>query len=341
MNKQGFKALARSALLSCSLVSCLLGAGTVNAGPVSYDDLYIFGDSLSDTGNTAEIVPGFLAVPAGFGSNNRFSNGPLWHEYLAGDLGLSPAVNSLGGGNNYSYGGARIDNTGGPSTGVLQQGNLYGLSEGVVSDPDSLYISWAGGNDMRDLVGSSNPLASITDTLADYQTFLSDLIGSGVTTLLVPNLPNLGAIPEFRETAESGSASEVTNLWNAGLLAVLEDLNEMSATEIFYFDVFSTFEELLASPEQFGFDNTTGECRSTLFLFIEQSCREPDTTVFWDEIHPTTAAHALLGQNAYQLLASGASLVKVSEPAAVLVMLMGLMGVFMRQRYGARAHRNV
>lgn len=341
MNKHGFKAVARSTVLGCTLISGLFGAGAANAGPVSYNDLYIFGDSLSDTGNTAAIGGSLLAVPAGYGSNNRFSNGPLWHEYLAGDLGLSPAVNSLAGGNNYSYGGAKIDNVGGPSTGVLQQGNLYGLSDGVVSDPDSLYISWAGGNDMRDLVGSSNPLASITDTLTDYQTFLSDLIGSGVTTLLVPNLPNLGAIPEFRETADSGSASEVTGLWNEGLLAVLEDLNETSATEIFYFDVFTTFEELLASPEQFGFDNTTGECRSTLFFIFEISCDEPDTTVFWDEIHPTTAAHALLGQNAYQLLASGASLVKVSEPAAMLVMLMGLMGVFLRQRYGARAHQKV
>jgi hypothetical protein len=50
---------------------------------------------LSDTGNTRSEVPfGDLppvATVAGYGSNGRFSNGPLWHEYLSANLGISTA----------------------------------------------------------------------------------------------------------------------------------------------------------------------------------------------------------------------------------------------------------
>ncbi|MDP5035633.1 MAG: hypothetical protein NWQ42_05895, partial [Alishewanella sp.] len=54
----------------------------VNAA-IIFSDVYIFGDSLSDTGNTRATVPlgtfGPVAALAGYGPNGRFSNGILWH----------------------------------------------------------------------------------------------------------------------------------------------------------------------------------------------------------------------------------------------------------------------
>ena len=70
---------------------------------------YVFGDSLSDTGNVF-LAAGAGAPPVYF--NGRFSNGPVWHEYLTGNtLALSPFLTGIVGdasnGINFAHGGAR------------------------------------------------------------------------------------------------------------------------------------------------------------------------------------------------------------------------------------------
>ena len=47
----------------------------------AFTALYVFGDSLSDTGRSP-------ATPSTNYFNGRFSNGPLWVEYLSADLGI-------------------------------------------------------------------------------------------------------------------------------------------------------------------------------------------------------------------------------------------------------------
>ncbi|WP_417514506.1 SGNH/GDSL hydrolase family protein [Marinobacter sp.] len=328
------KKLGTSLILSTSLA-----LASFSASAIPFNDIYVFGDSLSDTGNTRSQVPlgstGPVATLAGYGPNGRFSNGPVWHEYLADSLGLSRATNSTAGGNNFAYGGARVDNTGGVSAGLLTQNTQYfDRQSGAGSDPDALFIAWAGGNDMRDLVGSADPLAAINLQLDSWFGMLNGLLNSGVTTLLVPNLPDLGSIPEFRAGPDGLSGTEVSTVWNLGLKQGLDELNETTNADIFYFDVFGLFNDLLTQPGAFGFTNTTDECRSVsgfLIFVSERSCSSPEDYVFWDEIHPTTAAHSYLGQKAFDLLASGNALVKVSEPMTVSLLLLGLITLWGRR----------
>jgi phospholipase/lecithinase/hemolysin len=283
------------------------------AQAMPFSNIYLLGDSLSDTGNTrAALGPlgGLVSIAAGYGANGRFSNGPVWHEYLAGSLGLPAAGNSLDGGNNYAFGGARVDNATGVSAGVLTQQASYFADLGPSpSDPDALFITWAGGNDMRDLVGNASPLAAIDSALDQLTGVIGNLISSGASTLLVPNLPDLGRIPEFASSANAASASAVTNSWNSGLLSRMSNLAAMTSANIFFLDVFSLFDDLLSSPATFGFSNTTDECRSVTTILgvpvAENECANADQFVFWDEIHPTTAAHELLGDSAFALLSQG------------------------------------
>jgi len=204
-----------------------------------------------------------LSIPAGYGANGRFSNGPVWHEYLAGSLGLPAATNSLDGGNNYAFGGARVDSDTGPSSGVLTQQASYFADLGATpTDSDALFITWAGGNDMRDLVGNANPMAAIDSALDQLTGVIGNLISTGASTLLVPNLPDLGRIPEFASSSDAASASAVTVSWNSGLLSRMSNLAAMTTANIFFLDVFGLFDDLLTSPATFGFSNTTDECRS-------------------------------------------------------------------------------
>ena len=75
-----------------------------------FSALYAFGDSLSDAGNTF-IATGGATPPAppnasvnGYGV---FSNGPVWVQDLASNLGLSPLLPSLAGETDFAVGGAQ------------------------------------------------------------------------------------------------------------------------------------------------------------------------------------------------------------------------------------------
>lgn len=337
-----FKHTARAAIAALAIASSPLYAAPM------FSDIYVFGDSLSDTGNTRSEVPfgstGTVAALAGYGPNGRFSNGPVWHEYLADLLALPRATRSSAGGNNYAYGGARVDNAGGVSAGVLTQQARYNTDlGGATSDPDALYVAWAGGNDMRDLVGSVDPLAAINATLDSLFGVLGGLVASGAGTLLIPNLPDLGSIPEFRTSAEAASATFVTTAWNTGLEQRVSGLAATTSASIYFLDVFSVFNDIIADPAPFGFTNATGECRSVVssgFLGLgrtEVECAGAAGYVFWDEIHPTTAAHSQLGASAFALLSSGAAVGTVPAPMTLWLFLFGLLALIYMHRRNAVA----
>jgi phospholipase/lecithinase/hemolysin len=328
--------------------SITLTSSLALAAPLSFNDIFVFGDSLSDTGNTASraltgdpLFDPFIAAQGGFGNNGRFSNGPVWHEYLANSLGISPATNSESGGNNFAFGGAVVDSAAGPTAGILNQEAQYDARlAGSSANASDLYITWAGGNDMRALTTVTDPIAAIAAINAQLDSFvgvMSRLVANGVGTLLVPNLPNLGAIPEFAgSAAASAAATLASKAWNAGLEQRLISLSATTSASIFYFDVFGIFGSILENPSANGFTNTEEQCRSVTFFVIENECANPDDFLFWDLIHPTTAAHKFLGREAFALLASG-NKVTVPEPAVIWLMLLGIGAVAGRRAMVTKA----
>ncbi|MEM8864947.1 MAG: hypothetical protein AAGF31_05310, partial [Planctomycetota bacterium] len=106
-------------LLFRSLIATLLLSSSAVAGP--YTDLYVFGDSLSDVGNTSywtseSFFEGLAPdTPGNAYFDGRFTNGQVWTEWVAEGLGFAPlepdtpaaTSNPSGpGGNNFAYGGA-------------------------------------------------------------------------------------------------------------------------------------------------------------------------------------------------------------------------------------------
>ncbi len=119
-----------------------------------YTNLVVFGDSLSDTGNLDQegLIGELIASFAEVGPTGTFSNGPVWHDYLVDNIGLSRAQPSLEGGSNYAFGGAETDRGGAiegfwsdllleQQTGSEEQIELFinGLS-GTGADSESLYV---------------------------------------------------------------------------------------------------------------------------------------------------------------------------------------------------------
>src|SRR5690606_10947730 len=100
----------------------------------------------------------------------------------------------------------------------------------------------------------------VTSIIGNFQLMLTDMIARGAMTLLVPNLPDLGSIPEFASTTDSQSGTEVSLLWNDLLEEMLIDLSKQSLAQIYMLDVYSIFDSILANPLSEGFTNTTDEC---------------------------------------------------------------------------------
>lgn len=55
--------------------------------------------------------------------------------------------------------------------------------------------------------------------------------------------------------------------------------------------------ELYRHPAAFGYTNVISACMSG-----SRACGNPDQFLFWDGIHPTTAAHRILGEAAFSAI---------------------------------------
>ena len=125
-----------------------------HAGP--YSAIYAFGDSLSDVGNVFLGTDGTEPAPPYFAG--RFSNGPIWLDYLAAQLGTGPMIPSLLGGTDYAFGLATTGFAPTLSTPSLvptfvQQVALFNTATGV-APPSALYAVWIGANDLLNVLQS-------------------------------------------------------------------------------------------------------------------------------------------------------------------------------------------
>jgi phospholipase/lecithinase/hemolysin len=299
-------------LLLCTLFWASLAA---HAGPFS--NLYIFGDSLSDTGNIFTLTGG--ATPASPYFNGRFSDGPVWVETLASGLGLS-ATASLQGGRNFAFGGART--SGGSIPSLLSQVGSFTAGAAAL-DPNALYVVVGGGNDMRDArssfptmdaAGAAGRLAAATAATNNLKTALDQLAAKGARNVLVSNLPNLGTTPEavgLNLVAPSTDASLQFNLLIGGVVSYGQSLGlQMSFLDMAGVSAAIRNDALVNGGAAYGITNVLTPC-GAFQGSIGISC---NVSVFSDALHPSARAHQLIG---------AAALAAVPEPATWLLMAAG------------------
>ena len=253
-------------------------------------ELFIFGDSLSDTGNIDATTGGQIPGPRYF--DGRFSNGPIWIDILAAELGLSENARAVvDGGNNYAVGGAE---TGALQTQFSAMVSREGLS-GRFANND-LIVIWIGGNDLL-----NNPNAD-TSTMAGR---VADLIQGcyirGARRFLVNNLPDLSTVPARNQQSAQDRAvlRTATETFNTRLATVLTGFSQQQgdAPTIFSPKVFTLLEQIQATPSPLRFVNLTDEA-----LGETTTRAAADRYVFWDGRHPTAATHSLVGKVAARLV---------------------------------------
>jgi phospholipase/lecithinase/hemolysin len=252
------------------------------------NQLYIFGDSLSDTGNIYRATGGvYPSSPPYF--QGRYSNGLVWVEYLASGLKLTSEQRT-----NFAFGGATTGSSGmNGIPGLLAQVDNFTKAHPDIN-PNALYVLWAGANDY--LYGTSNSTMPIENLSKAIQL----LSTRGAKKILVANIPDLGKLPSTRYTANSNSLSQSAIAHNQSLAKSFEVLNDKLGhdTQIIELDVNSLYREAITEPAKFGFTNVTNACLNNNVAV----CDNPDKFLFWDGIHPTTAGHRILAEAALKAL---------------------------------------
>jgi phospholipase/lecithinase/hemolysin len=259
------------------LVSGLAAAAAV-AGP-PYDAIYAFGDSLTDTGNEpAEPLAHY---------QGRWSNGPLWIEYLSQRFGF--AYNP---GNNFAHSGAQCDDT------YIQVTNFHPAADLA----QSLFVVWAGGNDFLqeyDNLGFDNAAwnRQIAYSVGNLSNAVVNLQGKGARFILVPNtvdlteIPTLNYLPGFLRAYLRGKVQQFDSELDAaldGLQAAFPDL------KLFRCDTFAAEKAILASAAAYGFTEWNIDALADARL-LDKSFDGPGANyVFWDPVHPTTKTHAIV-----------------------------------------------
>ncbi|MEM8495978.1 MAG: SGNH/GDSL hydrolase family protein [Planctomycetota bacterium] len=270
----------------------------VTARAVTFSQMTVFGDSLSDVGNISDAT--FGITPGSGYFDGRFSNGPLYVEYLAEGLSLATPTPSREGGRNYAHGGAWAgDQPDFFSDLVIQdlEEQVPNYLSGRTPAADELFVVFAGSND---LIESTNNVGS---AIASLDAELNRLAEAGARQFFVPNLPRLDLVPRSRGTSAEVPLRAAVASFNVQLDAVLDDLeSDYADAAVYRLDVATIFSDVFADPTAFGFTNVTDSTQGLSGI-------DPATYLFWDDLHPTTAGHELLADFALDAILGTTSLV--------------------------------
>ncbi|MBD2781836.1 autotransporter outer membrane beta-barrel domain-containing protein [Xenorhabdus szentirmaii] len=181
----------------------------------AYDDIYVFGDSLSDGGNIGRFT-------------TDGKNAELYDEYISQQITGKKLTPSKNKGNNYALGRA-LANGFGPTT--QNQLNSYLQKHGNHADPNDVYIHWVGGNDINNVLefkhehNDKEAEKTINDSSAAAASQVNQLIKAGAGLIIVPNIPDIGTTPRIMEAVLKG-ALEKREFPDKKINEILQDIHK-------------------------------------------------------------------------------------------------------------------
>lgn len=258
-----------------------------------YTQLYVFGDSYSDSG--AGYIDG---------------NGPTAVVYLAQRLGIpftyfgdpkTQTEHPIHEGLNFAVSGARTGEgkgSYGPHRELLGRGMSTQVDDlaALVKSGD---IHFDAKQTMFFLLGGLNDRALPTgQTRANEEALIDTLYGLGARRFMVALLPV--KIPQFATAGERA---------NAELTSVPQDMKaKYPDIQIALSNWGSFYDQAITHPSQYGFTNTTDKCAGRALRNEDTTeCATPQTYFFYHDGHPSTAAHKVVGDMLYDEAVSNKS----------------------------------
>lgn len=284
--------------LVAALILSVLAAPALSAAN-AFSKIVVFGDSLNDYGNMAQFSGG--AFPnAPLYVYGRQSNGPLWVEYLAGQLGMANRMV------NYAVVGAMTKPAPGFPTGNVWSSEIPGL-EGTdvttqvqdyladsngVADPTALHILEGGANDF-------GRVADLTTTVGNLLENFLALQQAGAKHIAVVTLPDIGKTPrlilgELLGHVQPGTAAYLSQVCSQLNAALRELVTQFTApgVNVTMVDLYAFMNTVAGNPAAFGIVEPVSP------YLLSGVGADPATWLFWDDLHPTTRGHEIFAEDA-------------------------------------------
>ncbi|RKO82968.1 GDSL lipase/esterase, partial [Blyttiomyces helicus] len=265
--------------------------------PAKSTKIAVFGDSLSDNGNTFKATHGAMP-PSPFYHGGRFSNGPVWVEHLANTIPSAKLVDLAFGGATSSSKliGAQFGRVAAPEIpGALEQAHKWVSSVGGrknVHPKSTLATLWVGANDYFNAEAAGrhdiDPCA-VVDRIMDT---IDVLRRTGVINFLIFDQPPVSnRIPFW--------SHNILLAQRIGALA-----KQHPGLRLVRMEMVGIFEEIVKDRARFGLDMpielVTSPClNQTTNPWTE--CQD-SIHLLWDRVHPTTKVHKIIGNLAYDAL---------------------------------------
>ncbi|KYQ98821.1 autotransporter outer membrane beta-barrel domain-containing protein [Serratia plymuthica] len=188
---------------------------SMTAPALAYDQVYVFGDSLSDTGNNGRFT---------YDGNKHL----LYDEVLAQRIGAA-LVASDDGGYNYAAGGGVAVPALNPADNTQDQVQSYlGRVDGR-ADGEGLYIHWIGGNDLAAAALNPTTASDVAyNSAAAAAVQVRSLLNAGAGTVIVPTVPNIGSTPQLMELIIQQA---LTPVQSAAVQAAYATLNSLTTPD--------------------------------------------------------------------------------------------------------------
>ncbi|KAI1311564.1 hypothetical protein EDD11_003416 [Mortierella claussenii] len=273
--------------------------------PVAIENIAVFGDSYSDTGNVYKLSNNTWPLPSYY--HGRFSNGPIWVDHVT-----SAKHYKL---HNYAYGAATSDNnlvqgySGAdsklPVPGFIQQIETLYAPKSTPKDADrTLFIVNFQGNDFF-----FDPTINPVKVVERIHAGISQLVSLGARNILLVENIDIGKLPYFNTNATVAAAySAIAKQELAAFKALEHTLNQQygkakgphpfhacedsanSKVNVGYFKLGELFAEL-SQPKQLerlGITDIVHGCVSNDYKTV---CKDAENYFYWDAFHPTRKIH--------------------------------------------------
>jgi len=198
--------------------------------------------------------------------------------------------------------------------GTTNQVQLYLSFNGQHASPNNLYVFWAGANNIYqsiDSVSTFFEFPSLATSAADaIAGNIATLASAGAKYFLWLNLPPLGQVPYVNDNPSrlvrdlgKDAADGAALVFNDRLASDVASLTKNYGIEVIVVNTNSLFNSIVSNPGHYGFVNVkdAGWCGTD---GVETCALDnPNGFLFWDELHPTTAADEVLAQFVYSYVA--------------------------------------
>jgi phospholipase/lecithinase/hemolysin len=283
----------------------------------AYSHIVVFGDSLSDQGNS-EAAFGFPPLPPYY--EGRYSDNENWVDLLAQQLGVKVSPSSANG-TNYAFAFASTGSQNAPppipfnQVNIDQQEKAYLAHVNGKADPKALYVIEGGGTDILGLLFQieNDPLMLLfIPTMAangtqNVENETKALLNAGAQHVLISNVPDLALLPVVVETSGLGGiiapsvATNAAQLWDQDLANDVLPLAKDGRVTLW--DFYNTANLAIAGSKKLGIKNTTTECvegyGTTPNPVNNCSKRSVAKHAFFDQVHFTVAGYFGVEQGAF------------------------------------------